>query len=388
MRLAITLSLLAVAPLGVAGALMAQNAPSLDGQQQALRDAKAKALKAERRSEFLRQEANNASSTADRIVAQRAVLSAEIAAAEAQIEAANARIAIITRRQRAQRSRLGQESEPMVRLNAALQQMTSRPTALMIAQPGQREDYIHLRAVMATVQPEIIRRTGELRQQIAVQNELRAQELVALKSLGDARTRLQSRRTALARLEGDARGKAGDLSVDAAIEFEQAIAQGERARDIVGRIDTQRLSSEKASELASLDGPLLRASTATPRVAVGTAYMLPAKGNVVSGFHELNTTGYRERGIRMEVAAATPVVAPAAGTISFAGRYRSYGQIVIIEHGNGWNTLITNLGAVQVSKGASVAKGAVLGTSGDDAAEIGVELRKNGRVMDIAALLG
>lgn len=388
MRFWSILSLLALAPAGIAGALMAQGGPSLDDQQEALRDAKDKALKAERRSEFLRQEASNAESTADRIVAQRAVLSAEIAAAEAQIEAANARIAIIARRQRDQRLRLGQQSEPMLRLNAALQQMTSRPTALMIAQPGQREDYIHLRAVMATVQPEIIRRTGTLRQQIAVQNELRAQELVALKSLGDARTRLQSRRTALARLEGEARGKAGNLSADAAIEFEQAIAQGERARDIVGRIDTQRLSSEKASELAALDGPLLRANGSSDRAAAGKAYILPADGNVVSGFHELNTTGYRERGIRMAVAGSTPVVAPAAGKISFAGRYRSYGQIMIIEHGNGWNTLITNLGAVQVSKGASVAQGAVLGTTNDDTSEIGVELRKNGRVMDIAALLG
>ncbi len=388
MRLAITLSFLAMVPLGVAGALMAQGAPSESAQQQALREAKAKALKAERRSELLRQEASNAENTADRIVAQRAVLSAEIAAAEAQIEAANARIAIIARRQRDQRSRLGQESEPMLRLNAALQQMTSRPTALMIAQPGQREDYIHLRAVMATVQPEIIRRTSALRQQIAVQNELRAQELVALKSLGDARSRLKSRRTALARLEGDARSKAGDLSADAAIEFEQAIAQGERARDIVGNIDTLRLSSEKAGELAALEGPLLRQTQQSRRTARGNAYMLPAKGNVVSGFHELNTTGYRERGIRMAVSTATPVVAPAAGKISFAGRYRSYGQIVIIEHGSGWNTLITNLDAVQVAKGQSVVQGDVLGTSGDDAAEIGVELRKNGRVMDIAALLG
>ena len=125
----------------------------------------------------------------------------------------------------------GRKANRCCGLNAALQQMTGRPTALMIAQPGQREDYIHLRAVMATVQPEIVRRTGALRQQIAVQNELRSQELVALKSLGDARTRLQSRRAALARLEGDARGKAGDLSADAAVEFEQAIAQGERARD-------------------------------------------------------------------------------------------------------------------------------------------------------------
>jgi murein hydrolase activator len=388
MRFGFTLAALALAPLAVAGTLMAQDAPSLDAQQQALRDAKTKALAAERRSEFLRQEASTAETTADRLVAQRAVLSAEIAAAEAQIEAANARIAIIGRRQRAQRSQLGQESEPMLRLNAALQQMTGRPTALMIAQPGQREDYIHLRAVMATVQPEIVRRTGVLRQQIAVQNELRSQELVALKSLGDARTRLQSRRTALARLEGNARGKAGDLSADAAIEFEQAIAQGERARDIVGRIDTQRLSSEKAAELAALDGPMLRQNVEPRDVKGGTAYILPARGNVVSGFNELNTTGYRERGIRMAVAAASPIVAPAAGKVTFAGRYRSYGQIIIIEHGNGWNTVITNLDAVQVAKGQAVTQGAMLGTAGDEATEIGVELRKNGRVMDIAALLG
>jgi murein hydrolase activator len=388
MRIALTLSILALAPVGVASALMAQSESSSDAQQDALLEAKAKALKAERRSEFLRQEASNAATTADRIVAQRAVLSAEIAAAEAQIEAANARIAIIARRQHTQRSRLGQESEPVLRLNAALQQMTSRPTALMMAQPGQRADYIHLRAVMATVQPEIIRRTGALRQQIATQNELRAQELVALKSLGDARIRLQSRRSALARLEGDARGKAGDLSADAAIEFEQAIAQGERARDIVGSIDTQRLSAEKAAELAALDGPLLQATGSLRQTARGTAYILPAKGKVVSGFHELNLTGYRERGIRMAVEAATLVVAPAAGKISFAGRYRSYGQIIIIEHGSGWNTLITNLDFVRVAKGQSVGQGAVLGTSGDNSAEIGVELRKNGRVMDIAAMFG
>ncbi len=82
------------------------------------------------------------------------------------------------------------------------------------------------------------------------------------------------------------------------------------------------------------------------------------------------------------------VVAPAAGTVSFAGRYRSYGRIVIIEHGNGWNSLITNLGSTQVKKGQAVSQGFVLGSAKPDAPEIGVELRKNGRVMDIATILG
>lgn len=386
MRFALTLSLLALAPLGVAGALMAQGAPSLDAQQQALQDAKAKATKAERRSEFLRQEASNAANAADRLVAQRAVLSAEMDAAAAQIEAANARIAIISRRQRAQRAQLGQESEPMLRLNAALQQMTGRPTALMIMQPGQRADYIHLRAVMATVQPEIVRRTGALRQQIAVQNELRSQELVALKSLNDARSRLQSRRVSLARLEGDARGKAGDFSADAAAEFEQAIAQGERARDLVADIDTQRLSGEKAAALAALDGPMLRGGAANSRPN-GSAYKIPENGNLVFGFNELNPTGYRERGLRLALPPSSSVTAPAAGRISYAGNYRSFGQIVIIEHGGGWTSLVTGLASLNVTKGQPVTQGATLGQTRADRPEITLELRRNGRVMDIAALV-
>lgn len=387
MRFALTLSLLALAPVGFAAALMAQNGSAQDGQEQALRDAKLKAVRVERRSEMLRQEASNAASAADRIVAQRAVLSAEIAAAEAQIEAANARIAIISRRQRAQQKLLGQQSEPILRLNAALQQMTGRPTALMMAQPGHREDYIHVRAVMATVQPQIVARTNALRQQIASQNELRAQELLALKTLSDARSRLTNRRAALARLEGSTRGKADDFAANAAIEFERAIAQGERARDIVGRIDTERLGSVTAAELAALSGPALRLADDRQVEAQARVYILPVQGKLVSGFNELNATGYRERGVRLSVAPGTRVVAPAAGKVSFAGRYRSYGQIVILEHGKGWNSLITHLGNVRVARGDMVRQGSPLGEAGGETSEIGVELRKNGRVMDIAALL-
>lgn len=388
MRFWSVLLLLILTPFAIASSLMAQNAVSNSAQHDALRAAQEKAMRAERRSELLRQEASNAESTADRLVAQRAVLSAEIDAAEAQIAAATARIAIISRQQELQRAQLGVESEPVLRLNAALQHMTGRPTVLMMMQPGQREDYVHVRAVMATVQPQIIRRTSALRQHIAVQSELRAQEYRALKLLDDARSRLKSRQIDLARLLSAAGGKAGALPADAAIAFEQAIAQGERARDIVGRMDIQRLSAEKASELAALDGPMLRPGRATKVAAAGTAYILPARGKLLSGFNELNATGYRERGVRIALANDLRVVAPAAGTISFAGRYRSYGRIVIIEHGNGWNSLITHLGSMQVKKGQAVSQGFVLGSATSGAPEIGVELRKNGRVMDIATILG
>lgn len=384
MRFWIVMSALSLLPIIAAASLSAQN----PGGEQALRDAKAKALVAEKRAESLRQEAANASFAADRLVAQHAVLSAEIDAAAAQIDAAKARIAIITKRQKLQQQKLGAASEPMLRLNAALQQMTNRPTSLMMAQPGQRKDYIHMRAVMETVQPEIARRTAALRQQIVIQKDLQGQEMLALKALSGARTRLATQRTALAKLENSSRGKSDSLTADAAVEFEQAIAQGERARDIIENIDYQRASGERASDLAALEGPLLASGNSALRPTTNRrVYLIPENGKLIAGFNELNATGYRERGITLRLDPSTNISAPAAGKISYAGTYRSYGNIIVLEHGSGWSSLITNLASLNVSQGARVRQGELLGKVRADKPEITLELRRKGRTMDIAALL-
>ncbi len=385
MRFWLSLLVLITLPLTIGATLSAEG---LDAQKEALQQAKLRAQLAERRSEGLRQEASNAARSADRLVAQRAVLSADMDAAAAQIEAAQARIAIITSRQNAQRAQLGQASEPMLRLNGALQQMTGRPTALLVAQPGTRSDYIHLRAVMGAVKPEIARKTALLRQKIAIQRDLKAQEIFALGTLGDARKKLADRRTALAQLVGERLGQADSLSANAAVEFEQAIAQGERARDIVERMDSLRESGEIASGLAALDGPILRsADKPTGYVAGNSAYILPTNARLVFGFNELNNTGYRERGIRLTVDAGSSILAPASGRVNFAGPYRSYGNIVILEHGNGWTSLITNLDTLVIAEGTQVNQGTALGRAGSDEPEITMELRRHGRIMDIMALL-
>jgi murein hydrolase activator len=356
-------------------------------QEDALRLAKQRAAEAETRSETLRQEASSAEQAADRLVAQRAMLSAEIDAANAQIAASRARIQIIASRQKQQQAIIAAASAPMLRLNAALQQMTNQPTSLMLAQPGARSDYVHLRAVMATVRPEIDRRTAAMRQQIARLRELRAQELLAVKTLNAAKLRLADRQTRLASVEANSRGRAGELSADAAFEFEQAIAQGERARDIVEDIDNMRISGDRANDLAMLNGPVLRPGNSNPAFGGSSIYMLPKNTSVLYGFAELSQTGYRERGVRLALAPSAQMIAPAAGKVIYAGKYRSYGQIVIIDHGKGWSSLITDMAILSVAKGAAVSKSAPIGRVGGENSSVGLELRRNGRPVDMTALL-
>lgn len=376
--------------IGIAAAVAAMLASAAAGQNDvaALREAKARAQAAEERSERLRQQAASAEATTDRLLARRAALGAEIDAANAQIAAAEARIAIIARRQRVQAARLGEASAPLLRLNALLQNMTRQPVSLLLSRSGDRRDYVRLRASMASIEPVIRARTQALRNQIAVQRQLQQQERVAAASLRKARGELAGRQAALAALVRDNKGKANSLTASAALEYERAIGEGERARDLVERIDAERESGQNAALLAELDGPRPRpGATAISHGAV-RAYRLPVTGRLLSGFGELNPTGYRERGIRLAPEPDARILAPAAGRVSFAGRYRSFGNIVIIEHGDGWATLVAGMGRLGVSAGARIGQGALLGFAPAENPEIMVELRRNGRLVDIAALIG
>jgi septal ring factor EnvC (AmiA/AmiB activator) len=82
------------------------------------------------------------------------------------------------------------------------------------------------------------------------------------------------------------------------------------------------------------------------------------------------------------------VRAPAAGRVAFAGPFRSYGLILILDHGGGWTSVVTGLAAIAVGTGEQVARGAPIGRTGADAPRLTVELRHQGRPVPITALLG
>jgi septal ring factor EnvC (AmiA/AmiB activator) len=64
--------------------------------------------------------------------------------------------------------------------------------------------------------------------------------------------------------------------------------------------------------------------------------------------------------------------------VAFAGPYRGYGNIVIIEHPDGFTSLVTGLARVDAAVGDEVVAGAPLGVAGSGRPIIGYELRRAG----------
>ncbi|HKX36585.1 MAG TPA: peptidoglycan DD-metalloendopeptidase family protein [Rhizorhapis sp.] len=389
------LFLLMLAALVIAAPSHAQ---SLADEQQALIAAKKQAQAARQRSQRLKREAGEAREEAERARRQAAALAAGIQAAEADIQAAQARVAIIARLQRAQNARLAERQEPIVRLTAALQLMARRPPATALVQPGSISDLVHLRAVLANVLPLIRARTAGLRAELEKSRQLRADADQARASLVAGRLALAAQRTELHKMEMRKRFAARALASTANLEADRAVALGEKARDIVDLMDQLRVAGNVREELALLPGPLLRPSRpgtmGLPKAGMQTvrrgppAYRMPVMGEVVTGMGELSEAGVRARGLTIATQPLAQVVAPTRGRIAFAGKYRGYGEIVIIDHGNGWTSLLANLDRLSVDVGTVVRQGDPIGSAGQGRPRVLVELRRNGRPVNIAALLG
>ena len=88
----------------------------------------------------------------------------------------------------------------------------------------------------------------------------------------------------------------------------------------------------------------------------------------------------------MAVSTGTPVYAAASGTVTFAGYKGSYGYLVIIDHGNGYQTYYAHCSALYVSAGQSVAQGqnisAVGSTGNSTGPHLHFEIRYNGSTLN------
>jgi murein DD-endopeptidase MepM/ murein hydrolase activator NlpD len=139
----------------------------------------------------------------------------------------------------------------------------------------------------------------------------------------------------------------------------------------------------RSFDLAVLGAGRMAASPArvsVARVHRPEAPIMPLPGAIVRTFEE-RSSGAPRPGF---VIAATPgqaVAAPEDGRVAFAGPFKSYGLLLIIEHGREYHTLLWGFSRIDVASGETVRTGQAVGIVGTDSSipELHVELRRNGR---------
>ena len=381
---AILLALLATGGVATAG-------PNLVDRQRSLTEAKRAGAAAQARADRLAAAAGRERDAAAKAAAEERALAARVSAAEADLATAGARAAVVDRLLADQRARLAAAQAPVARLLAALQSLAARPVIVAVAQPGSVDDLVHLRAVLGGTLPVIRTRTAGVRAELERTRGLRADAALAARAIGDSRATLERERRDLAALEASHRGKAVALGRGAITESDRALALGEKARDLIDRMTEDGEGQATVAGLSRLPGPVARP------MAVGVlgpvpprgVLRMPVAGRLVTGFGEISEAGVRSRGLSFVTAPGATVVAPAGGRVRYARRFGEYGAIVVIDHGDGWTSLLTGLARVGVGAGATVAQGRLVGVAvGGERLPVTIEVRRRGRPIDAAALAG
>ncbi len=356
----------------------------------ALDEAREQGAAARQRAEALEVNAQSAVAAAERTAQESAALAARVQEAEAGIAGNEARIGLIERQQALLRVALAQKQRPLIELTAALQRLSRRPPVLSLLYPGSVQEAVYLRAVLDTLLPQVERRTAGLRADLERGRALQRQAQSASRALRSSQGDLNRRRRDLAALEARQRLASRAASGAADREAERALALAETARDLSSLVAGLGQAGALRNELAALPGPVLR--PAQPQNAVVAAapaqtvqssnapthYLLPVTGRLVAGFGDSASGRPASRGIAIATRPLAQAVAPAGGRVAFAGPYRGYGSIVIIEHDGGWSSLVTGLTRLDARVGDQLVAGSPLGQAGPVRPVLTLELRRQG----------
>ena len=104
---------------------------------------------------------------------------------------------------------------------------------------------------------------------------------------------------------------------------------------------------------------------------------LPARGQIVTRYGEETAKGVTSKGIIVKTRPQAQVVAPFDGNVIFAGPFRGYGNVIIIEHGKGYLSLMAGLDTVDCELGQMLLAGEPIGLMPEDDSKLYVEIRKD-----------
>lgn len=158
-------------------------------------------------------------------------------------------------------------------------------------------------------------------------------------------------------------------------------------RDLVARIEAQQ-KAEQEAEARRKSRLKKQPSPPTPGHFTAAAG-LPVTGEVKIRFGQNDGLGTTSHGITVIARPGATVTAPSAGIVRFAGPFRSYREILILEHPGGYLSLIAGMSRINAPLGASIGVGEPIGTMDDRAGvrpELYFELRRNGQFVDPEAV--
>jgi septal ring factor EnvC (AmiA/AmiB activator) len=359
---------------------------------------------------------NESNALSERLVS----MAARIQAREAKVTAGEEKLSQLDLEERALADQLKRRRKTLGHLLAGLQRLEQDPPPALIVKPDDALAALRGAMLLGAIVPELKAEASAVTRSLNKLTSLRAdiirerknleanivrladerseiEDLLVQKTALEARAReelniARRRETVLMSKAETVRQLMADLEKKR-VEEKRAAKEAEMARlaklEEQQRIVEEKKKLEEERRIAALMRPKLKFSRAKGQLNY------PVQGERVSNYGSRNTDGSASEGLSLATRELAQVTSPVDGKIEFAGEFRSFGNLLIINAGEGYYVLLAGLGEITISAGESIMAGAPVGTMGAKAALGGtgsrpgdsrpvlyVEFRRNDKSID------
>jgi septal ring factor EnvC (AmiA/AmiB activator) len=335
----------------------------------------------------------------DKIKNDRAQLSkalvesaARMRATETKLTATEARLEPLDLREAEIKKSLDDRRAVLGDVLATMQRIGAQSAPAILLQPEDALESVRAAILLGAIVPELRGQADKLAADLSEFARVRRDIAAERDSLAQNRTTLEEERSRISALIEERQRQFGDNQKAFETERQRTSAlakQADTVQDLVTKL-------EKEIEEAAREANSPKVTPAIPFAQAKGKLPLPVVGSILRAFGAENDIGGTEKGQSIATRPSAEVNSPCEGRVVFAGSFRNYGQLLIINAGGGYHILLAGMESITVDLGQVVATGepvAVMGNGprisagsalGFSEPILYVEFRRNGNSIDPA----
>jgi murein hydrolase activator len=295
-----------------------------------------------------------------------------IRAAETRLAASEARRATLGDQERTIRQSLVERRAMIAEVLAALQRIGHRPPPALMVRPEDALQSVRTAMMLGAVLPEMRAEAqtlaADLTELLRVRGEVAAERERATRDIADLSN--DRRRMALLVEERQKRQAQAEAALSEQRERLVKLArEADGLKDLISKLEHDIAARAALEASAARPNPagFQDAGRLAPSIAFATAkgaLPLPVNGVRLREFGAADGLGGSEKGLTVATRASAQVTAPCDGSVVYAGPFRSYGQLLILNAGGGYHVLLAGMERISVDLGQFVLTGEPVGLMG------------------------
>lgn len=309
-------------------------------------------------------------------------VAAQVRGIESKVSDTEARLRALDGREQQMRDSLNSRRSEIVEVLAALQRAGRRSPPALLVRPEDALQSLRTAMLLGAVVPELRTRAERLANDLGELVNLRQNIAAERDHLAADRDKIRNDQTRLSALVDERQRRQAAVEKDLEAESARAIALSRQVGDLqslIAKMEQDLKSAAKAAAAASQQGapttvngkPNLAAFKDRSRTSPAIAFVsakgllpLPVNGTKIREFGGSDGAGGAQKGISLATSPGAQVTTPCDGWVVYAGPFRSYGQLLILNAGGGYHVLIAGMERISVNIGQFVLTGEPVATMG------------------------